>query len=188
MKTTKDESIRNYIQKHLTLANFIELPNFIILFMLTPLINFRSEQLYPTLVDHLIIYLNILRSYYLGLAYERTQLKFKNIVSLDSDWKLVSFDVSSFFTSVPLDFTMDVILRWNYRNKEIVAHITLNESKELILLFKSLFTKRLYCNGVFITTWNSWHFYGWIGKRIFISAILLYNKLDTLRERHYCLH
>ena len=75
------------------------------------------------------------------LAYELTQLKFKNIVSLDSDWKLVSFDVSSFFTSVPLDFTMDVILRWIYRNKEIVAHITLNESKELILLFKSLFTK-----------------------------------------------
>ena len=178
MKTAKDESIRNYIQQHLTQANFIKLPNFII-FMLTPLINFRSEQLYPILREHLIIYLNILRSYYPGLAYERTQLKFKNIVCLDSDWKLVSFDVSSFFKSVPLDFTMDVILRWIYRNKEIVAHITLNESKELLLLFKSLFTKGWYAMGFSLRPDIA---------GIFISAILLYNKLETLRVRHYCLH
>ena len=37
--------------------------------------------------------------------------KFKNVVPLDSNSKLVSFDVSSLFTSIPLDFTTDVILQ-----------------------------------------------------------------------------
>ena len=35
--------------------------------------------------------------------------KFKNAVPLDTNSKLFSFDLSSLFTSVPLDFTIDVI-------------------------------------------------------------------------------
>ena len=42
---------------------------------------------------------------------------------------LVSFDVSSLFTSVLLEFTIDVILQRIYREKEIVRKIT-----ELLLL------------------------------------------------------
>ena len=60
--------------------------------------------------------------------------KFKNVVPLDSNSKLVSSDMSSLFTSVPLDFTIDVILRRIYMEKEIVTNITLNELKELLLL------------------------------------------------------
>ena len=53
---------------------------------------------------------------------------------MDSNSKLVSFDVSSLFTSVSLDFTIDVILRRIYREKDIAANMTLNELKELLLL------------------------------------------------------
>ena len=60
--------------------------------------------------------------------------KFKNVVPLDSTSKLVFFNVSSLFASVPLDFTIDVILRRIYREKAIVMNITLNELKELVLL------------------------------------------------------
>ena len=42
--------------------------------------------------------------------------------------------MSSLFISVPLDFTIDVILRRIYREKEIVTNIELNEVKELLLL------------------------------------------------------
>ena len=42
--------------------------------------------------------------------------------------------MSSLFTSVSLDFTIDVILRRIYREKEIVTNIELNEVKELLLL------------------------------------------------------
>ena len=40
----------------------------------------------------------------------------------------------SFFASVPLDITIDVILRQIYREKAIVTNVTLNEIKELVLL------------------------------------------------------
>ena len=60
--------------------------------------------------------------------------KFKNVVPLDSNSKLASSDMSSLFTSVPLDFTIDVILRRIYMEKEILTNITLNELKELLLL------------------------------------------------------
>ena len=64
--------------------------------------------------------------------------KFKNVVRLDSNSKLVSFDVSYLLTSVPLGFIIDVILRRIYRNKEIVTNITLNELKELLLCTKNV--------------------------------------------------
>ena len=42
--------------------------------------------------------------------------------------------MSSLFTSIPLDFTIDVILQQIYRGKDIVTNITLNELKEQLLL------------------------------------------------------
>ena len=53
---------------------------------------------------------------------------------MDSNSKLVSFDASSLFTSISLDFTIGVLLRRIYREQEIVTNITLNELKELLLL------------------------------------------------------
>ena len=96
---------------------------------MTPLINFRLYQLYPILVLNVItIYLSILRSYYSHLAGPSTQLtipnskefiqKFKRFF-LDSNSKLVS----SLLTSALLDFTIDVILRQIYREKEILHHM-----------------------------------------------------------------
>ena len=47
---------------------------------------------------------------------------------------LFSFNVSSLFASILLDFNVDVILRRIYCEKAIVTNITLNELKELVLL------------------------------------------------------
>ena len=47
---------------------------------------------------------------------------------------MVSFDVKSFFTNVPLDRTTDTILERIYQKNEIVTSITKNEMKEMLML------------------------------------------------------
>lgn len=49
--------------------------------------------------------------------------------------QLVFVDVSSLFTKVLLDLTVDIMLRKLYRDKESEASIPSNKSKELWLLF-----------------------------------------------------
>ena len=56
------------------------------------------------------------------------------------DYDFVSFDVTSLFTNVPLEFTMDLILRKVYEEKLVETDIPKKEMKELLLLF----TKNLY--------------------------------------------
>ena len=46
----------------------------------------------------------------------------------------MSFDVVSLFTNVPIDSTIDIIIRWICEFKEIDTRITKNETRELILL------------------------------------------------------
>lgn len=47
---------------------------------------------------------------------------------------MVSFDVTSLFTNVPLDKTIKIILQQVYIDKEINANIPKNEMKELLHL------------------------------------------------------
>ena len=47
---------------------------------------------------------------------------------------MVSFDVVSLFTNVPLDTSIEIILKQIYKNNEINTSITKEEIKELILL------------------------------------------------------
>ena len=57
-----------------------------------------------------------------------------------SGYKLVSFDVTSLFTNVPLDFTIDVILRKIYDERLINTKIKRGEMKHLL----QLCTKKLH--------------------------------------------
>ena len=50
------------------------------------------------------------------------------------DCELVSFDVASLFTSVPLEYTIDITLRKIYNDKLINTEIPKKEMKELLLL------------------------------------------------------
>ena len=52
----------------------------------------------------------------------------------------------------------------------------------IFLLMEILFKKRWYCNGFPIRACHSWHLYGWIGKKFITKAILLYDKLEALRD------
>ena len=47
--------------------------------------------------------------------------------------KMVSFNAVSFFTNVPFDFTIEIILRRIYSKNEIKRFITKKEMKEIIL-------------------------------------------------------
>lgn len=48
--------------------------------------------------------------------------------------KMISFDVSALFTSVPLDYTIDIVMRRIYDNNEIETNIPKEVMKELLLL------------------------------------------------------
>ena len=50
------------------------------------------------------------------------------------DFTVVSFDVKSLFTSVPLTETIDIILDRVYNRKEISTVLTKNEMKKLLTL------------------------------------------------------
>ena len=49
-------------------------------------------------------------------------------------YKLISFDVSSLFTSVPLEYTINIILKRIYDNQEVQTSIEREVMKELLLL------------------------------------------------------
>ena len=48
--------------------------------------------------------------------------------------QMVSFDVKLLFTNVPLETTIDIILRKIYTNHELATSLTKKEVKELLLL------------------------------------------------------
>ena len=49
-------------------------------------------------------------------------------------FSMVSFDVKSLFTSVPLEKTIDIALERIYLRKEIVTILTKNEMKNLLII------------------------------------------------------
>ena len=55
-------------------------------------------------------------------------------VRIDNDYDMVSFDVVSLFTNVPIEFTIDVILDKVYNKRLIKTKLSRNELKKLLLL------------------------------------------------------
>ena len=53
---------------------------------------------------------------------------------IPNNFKLISFDVTSFFTKVPLDFTIDVILKQIYDENEVNTNIPKPQMRDLLLL------------------------------------------------------
>ena len=47
---------------------------------------------------------------------------------------MVSFDVKSLFKNVPLEYTIDLVLKRNYENHKISTSVTRNEMREIFLL------------------------------------------------------
>ena len=63
-----------------------------------------------------------------------------NNKTVPSAYKMISVDVSSLFTMVPLDYTIDLTLKRIYGDKEIETEISRNDMKNLLLLC----TKNVY--------------------------------------------
>ena len=55
-------------------------------------------------------------------------------INIPIEYTMVSFDVSSLFTNVPLDLTIDIILRRIYDENQIETSIKRKDMKELLLL------------------------------------------------------
>ena len=49
-------------------------------------------------------------------------------------FEMVSFDIKSLFTNVPLETTIEIILRRIYTNHELTSSLVKKEMKELLLL------------------------------------------------------
>ena len=47
---------------------------------------------------------------------------------------MVSFDLKALFTNIPLEYTIDLVLKRIYENYEIFTSITRNEMREILLL------------------------------------------------------
>ena len=63
-----------------------------------------------------------------------------NNETVPSAYKMISVDVSSLFTMVPLDYIIDLTLKRIYDDKEIETEISRNDMKNLLLLC----TKNVY--------------------------------------------
>ena len=52
-------------------------------------------------------------------------------------YKLISFDVKPLFSNVPLDYTIDIILKRIYDQKELETKVLQKEMKDFLLLPKT---------------------------------------------------
>ena len=55
-------------------------------------------------------------------------------VKVTTGYQMVSFDVRPLFTNVPLEYTIDLVLKRIYENHEISTSITRNEMGEALPL------------------------------------------------------
>ena len=55
-------------------------------------------------------------------------------VQMPSGYHMVSFDVKSLFTNVPLEYTIGLVLERIYKG-ELVTNIARSEMKEMLLLY-----------------------------------------------------
>ena len=59
-------------------------------------------------------------------------------VQVPSGYHMVSFDVKSLFTNVPLEYTIGLVLERIYNKGELVTNITRSEMKEMLLCTKNV--------------------------------------------------
>ena len=96
--------------------------------------------------------------------------------SVPRGYHLISFDVISLFTNVPLDATIDIVLKCIYDNREINTTISKREMKELI----KLCTKDIHFNFTFDFYHNIFNF----GNVMSMTPSVLF-VMDT---NNFCCH
>ena len=77
---------------------------------------------------------------------------------IPNNFKLISFDVTSLFTNVPLDFTIDVILKRIYDENEVNTNIPKQQMRDLLLLC----TKNVhfsYNGDIYTQAETMWHWF-----------------------------
>ena len=62
-------------------------------------------------------------------------IKYIQKQKVPDEYKMVSFNVTSLFTNVPLEETIEIILKGIYDNKKITTDIPKQQMKELLILY-----------------------------------------------------
>ena len=96
----------------------------------------------------------------------------KKSEKVPTDHSFISFDVKSLFMNVPLDYTINIILKAIYDDNELYTNISEKEMKELLLLCTKnvhfTFNNKIYqqCDGVAM-----WSLLGPVITRIFMVEL-----------------
>ena len=61
-------------------------------------------------------------------------ISFIRDLKVDKEYDMVSFDVSNLFTNVPLEFTIDLVLKKVYNKKMVKTKLKRNELRELLMM------------------------------------------------------
>ena len=95
--------------------------------------SYQYDLLSPTLTpNHINLVLSTSSEYTVqSTSNFITHIKGNNMPNI---FKLLSFDVTSLFTKVPLDFTIDVILRQIYNKNEVSTNIPKQQMRYILLL------------------------------------------------------
>ena len=125
---------KNYIQQVHPQESFMELQSYIN-YLLT-LINYLSNINTATyhLAEQLSKVLSPLRESEHNIKSTNDFIRQIKKEPIPTGYEMVSFDVKSLFTNVPLDRTIDIILRRIYDHKELEKSITKSEMKEMLTL------------------------------------------------------
>ena len=86
------------------------------------------------LAEHLSKILSLLRESEYTIKSTRHFMEIIKRKEVPEGFQMMSFDVNSLFLNVPLETTIDIILRRIYTNHELTTSLTKKEMKELLLL------------------------------------------------------
>ena len=99
-----------------------------------PIVSNTGTATYPKTAKNLAKLSSLLGTSDYTISNTKTFVKQIRKMEVPLGYKPVSFDVTSLFTNVPLDKTIEIILKRVYKKKEIITTIQKHEMKELIYL------------------------------------------------------
>ena len=141
---------RNDIQQVHPQEGFMELQSYINYLLMVKLIIYQYTATYQ-LAKHLSKVLSPSRESEHNTKSTNDFIRQINKELIPARYEMVSFDVESLFSNVPLDRTIELILRRIYDHKELETSITKSEIKEMLTLCTKNF-HFTYNRNIFVQT------------------------------------
>ena len=121
-----------------------------------------------------------------------TNIKKEN---MQNGYKMVSFDFKSLFTNIPLDQTINIILKRIYDKAELRTSLTRSELKDMLLLCTKKvhfsFNGKTYiqcCYGFTLRTCTTRYLYDRIRKVTITRTNFIFKLLEKICGQHHLFH